>query len=161
MKNIVFIILVFVVAFACHKWAKRRRLYKSTGSRPSILDGAKCVLNEQNISTEQPVPLHGRVDQVFELSDGRWLPLDTKVRDRIAVYPSDIVQLSVYSIILKYQGHRVCPFGLLRFPVAGKDAIYLPVKLFSEEKIVKLYQRYIALQSGVMVGDCTCGKHDA
>ncbi|MFC1337329.1 MAG: hypothetical protein G8D89_20865 [gamma proteobacterium symbiont of Clathrolucina costata] len=125
----------------------------------SLLEGAVCFMNEQNIKTLTPVPLHGRVDQVFKLRDGRLLILDTKVRERVKAYPSDIVQLTVYAIILKYQGHNVCPFALLRFPLPDNKAAYLYVNLYPESKIIALYQRYQAIKNRYLKPRCTCHKH--
>jgi hypothetical protein len=159
MKFIIFFSLALVVACAFVLRLKGKQPTEGNSRIPNILNGAKCVLNEKSISTKWPVPLHGRVDQVFELEDGRWLPLDTKVRERVAVYPSDIVQLSVYALILKYKGHRVCPFGVLRFPIEDAEPIFVPVKLYSETRIVELYQQYISIQQGGTTANCTCGKH--
>lgn len=136
------------------------RLFRQPASNPvrsSFLDGAQCVLNEQEIRTTTPVPLHGKPDQVFKLRDGRYLLLDTKTRSQAKVFFSDIVQLSVYAVILKNNGFPVCPFAVVR--IASKKPRYLQVDLKPEHVVVKLYHKYHAIKSGSLTPSCTCGKH--
>ncbi|MCG7883722.1 MAG: hypothetical protein AB2669_07230 [Candidatus Thiodiazotropha endolucinida] len=159
MEIIFYIILVSIITFAYFSRSKRNQPAKTRTATPGILQGAKCVLNETNIHTSKPVALHGRVDQVFKLRDGTHLILDTKVRERIKVYPSDVVQLSVYGLILKYQGYKVCAIALLRFPTGNGKAIYQPVRLYPESKVISLYHRYISILSGSKTATCRCGKH--
>ncbi len=125
--------------------------------RFSFLKGAQCVLNEQEIRTITPVPLHGKPDQVFKLRDGRYLLLDTKTRSEAKVFLSDIVQLSAYAVILKNNGFPVCPFAVAR--IASKKPQYLQVDLLPEHVVVKLYHKYHAIKFGSLKPSCTCGKH--
>ena len=159
MKIVFYIILVSVIAFARRNRSKHNLLVKARTATPSILHGAKCVLNETNIYTTKPVPLHGRVDQVFLLRDGSYLILDTKDREKVKVYPSDVVQLSAYALILKYRGYKVCAFALLRFPTSNGKAIYRPVRLYPESRVIYLYHRYISILTGKQTVTCRCGKH--
>lgn len=122
-----------------------------------ILRGAVCVLNEQDINTTTPVPLHGKPDQVFRLRDGRYLLLDTKTRPHAKVYFSDIVQLSVYAVILKNKGLPVFPFAVVR--IAGKKTAYLKADFLPEHVVVRLYYKYLSIKSGQTKVACTCGKH--
>lgn len=87
------LISIFVIGFLIR--SKGSHHAKTLKAALGILHGATCVLNETNIHTSKPVALHGRVDQVFQLKNGIHLVIDTKVRERIKVYPSDVVQLSV------------------------------------------------------------------
>lgn len=122
-----------------------------------ILRGAVCVLNEQDINTTTPVPLHGKPDQVFRLRDGRYLLLDTKTRRHAKVYFSDIVQLSVYAVILKNKGLPVFPFAVVR--IAGKKPTYLRADFLPEHVVVRLYHKYLSIKAGQIKVACTCGKH--
>jgi len=150
-------ILALIFFIVRSKIQEPSKIRKPTGL--GMLSGAHCVMNETSIKTFTPVPLHGRVDQVFQLKDKRLLLMDTKARKKPRVYPSDVAQLSVYAIILKHQGHIVYPSAYLRFPTGNNKAIYVPVKLYSEKRIINLYHKYIAIKSGHHRVKCTCGKH--
>jgi len=158
MKIIMYLSLAIIIIFVYLR-TNNKQTAVSKIRLPNILNGASCFMNEVNIKTLLPVPLHGRVDQVFILKDGRLIILDTKVRDRIKVYPSDIVQLSVYAVILKYNGYNVCPTALLRFPQNDGRTIYQTIHLYKEEKVISLYHRYISIMTDKKLVVCRCGKH--
>lgn len=130
---------------------------------PEELRGARLFMNEEDIRAFEPVPLHGRVDQVFETRNGVLVPVDTKTRKYFRVYDSDIIQLSVYRLILeKMYGnrHTVSQHGYIRAVVLsehGKENIrYLRVRLLSEGEIVELWQQYKALKTGKRKRSCSC-----
>lgn len=128
------------------------------GTLEELLLSSELFLNETNIRITWPIALHGRVDQVFRLADGRLIVLDTKVRDRPRIFLSDLVQITVYAIILKYMGHPICPTGVIRI-VCRDHVTYQPVSLLPESQVIQLYQRYIAIASGSILPTCTCGRH--
>lgn len=156
-----YLILAIIIIIAYIYFTRKREPvdHHRPDALPDILARAECIMNEADIRTQLPVPLHGRVDQVFRLDDGRLLILDTKTRSRPNAYPSDIVQISVYALILKYRGHRVSSVALLRFPNVSGVPVYLPVRLYPEDKIIALYHRYIHLYYSDDLPPCTCGKH--
>jgi hypothetical protein len=132
---------------------------------PRKLRGASLFMNESDISTCTPMALHGRVDQVFKTKSNVLIPVDTKTRDSVRVYKSDIIQLSVYQLILKKiygTKFKISNEGYIRIVVEeGKKEIisYIPVKLISEKKIQNLYHRYKAIKDGAVKAKCTCKGH--
>lgn len=119
---------------------------------PAELRSASVVMSERDLSTTMPVPLHGRCDQIFD--NGRYLfVVDTKRRKKAAVYLRDVIQLSVYRVILEREsqtllGYRrpVSPVGYIRVTGYGTTT-YLPVKLLATTQVVALWNRYWELKS--------------
>lgn len=132
---------------------------------PRELRGATLFLNEQDISTTEPVALHGRVDQVFRTIKGVLVPVDTKTRDTTCIFKSDIIQLSVYRVILEARygsQYKVSRRGYVRVVIqSGEEECvrYMPVDLLSNRRVIGLWHRYKALKNGKTKGKCTCGGH--
>ena len=137
------------------KWIEKENL-------PYELIDAKLFMSEEPVATENPVPLHGKVDQVFELIDGSLLVTDTKSRARHTVYKSDVIQLSVYRTILSNKtNRRVNSYGYVRTVVTsgGEESVrYNKVDLHTDQEIVELWERYKNLKSGAIESRCKCGK---
>ena len=128
------------------------RLTKWREPLPTELRSASVVLSERDLSTTMPVPLHGRCDQVFD--NGRFLyVVDTKRRKKPAVYLRDVIQLSVYRVILERESQRligyhrsVSPTGYVRVTGYGTTS-YLQVKLLTTTQVVALWNRYWELKT--------------
>ncbi|MCB5162618.1 PD-(D/E)XK nuclease family protein [Marinomonas algarum] len=153
---------------------RRRRLEKEEEIRkwkikegmPFFLRGGRAFLNEAEISIKYPVPLHGRVDQVFETKSSGLNMLtivDTKTRKRFKTYQSDLIQLSVYRLILqeKYKGqYKVNDTGFVRIVVrAGTEeerVSYEPLDLLSDNEVIDLYYRHKDIKTGKREAKCTC-----
>lgn len=142
-------IVSLIVIFGAPKWS----------SLPHILDGAVCVLNERDIRCLHPIALHGKPDQLFRTKDGLYVLVDTKKRDQCRVFTCDQVQLSVYAFILRRQGHIIHPDGFIRIPFDDGRVAFLPVKLLSDETILKLHKQFLDIKSGRLLVNCTCGNH--
>lgn len=140
------------------KSRKKTRLNKFDHFLPLIFNGARCVMNEQNISTQHPIALHGRIDQLFKLANGHHIIVDTKNRGYNKVFPSDLVQLSVYAMILASKGYSMHPTAYLRI-TGTKHPIYAVVKLLKSEQVIKMSQHYWLIKDGHHRPVCTCGKH--
>lgn len=136
-----------------------KRFKAPTNSLQSLIEKSICILNESNIATTRPVPLHGRVDQVLRLENGLHVVLDTKVRKKFTVYFSDCVQMSVYQLILKHQGMPMAPFGFVRIPIDTHRAMYISINLLPEEEVVALFHQYKAIEAGLTQAPCSCGRH--
>lgn len=162
---IVFAFLIIAVILFYAFYAKSRKTPSSTPNEadriPVELQGAKCVMSEQNISVRKPTALHGRVDQVFEMKNGRWVVVDTKRRNYNRVFPSDIVQLTVYAVILANNGHPVVPYGYVRLVNQAGVATYKKVTLFTADTVVALRERYLALKYNKVSPRCSCGSHSS
>lgn len=163
MKLICYLSLAFAL-LALHKLlfsgTKRKAagLLHTPSTLAEVLSSAELFLNETKIRTTFPVPLHGRVDQVFRLTDGRLLILDTKVRDRERIFLSDQIQLTVYAIILKNMGYSVCSMGVIRLVCTGRTT-YKLIPYVPEIQVIHLYHRYLSIAQGLVNPTCTCGKH--
>jgi len=152
-ESIVWILVsAFLLGLVFFKKKKNRYL--------NMMTGAEVFLNEQSIHTLTPVPLHGKPDQVLQLRDGRLLIIDTKNRFHQKIYPSDITQLSVYRVILKNNGYRLCDFALIRFPSEkNTSAVFKQTRLLSEKEIINLYNRYHKIKRQEINPICRCHKH--
>lgn len=158
---------VFVVAFVVarvdiwrRKKAKARKLrqrdalaWREKESLPDALDDAVIFLNEEPLSTDTPVKLGGRVDQVFLAGDNLLIPVDTKLRQSKKAEESDVIQLSVYAVMLRQRygsQYRVSDIGYVRIVSereldGGETAQkihYVPVALKSEAEVVELWHRH-------------------
>lgn len=82
--------------------------------------------------------MHGRVDQVYQTKNGVLIPLDTKLRQVNHIYESDIIQLSVYRVILSHKYKApVAKYGYVRTVVETADGDrvrYIKTNLLSEKK---------------------------
>ncbi|WP_093256591.1 MULTISPECIES: PD-(D/E)XK nuclease family protein [unclassified Pseudomonas] len=118
---------------------------------PPPLRGGQVVLSERDIETDVPVPMHGRVDQVF-LAGGWLVVVDTKRRAAARVYLKDVIQLSVYAAILSRQSQTVLGSN---WPVASEGYVrlvtpqgvtYTAVRLLPSSVIISLWNRYWILK---------------
>lgn len=127
----------------------KRMIWLHEEDMPRVLQNSTIFLNEQEVSIESPIRLHGRVDQVYRTAGDMLIPVDTKTRDRFCVYRSDIIQLSVYGMILRYMNagrYKVSGTGYIRVVIVqnnGERIKYMPVKLLPDKDIIALYQRNI------------------
>lgn len=110
---------------------------------PLELKIGSVYMNEREISMIEPVRLHGRVDQVYRTPDGVLVPVDTKTRNRHRTYSSDILQLSIYAVILRHQESLpVANHGYIRsvvyFDDNEKSVRYHRVPLLTTRKVMSL-----------------------
>lgn len=129
---------------------------------PRELQTSTLVMNEQSVSVSKPVPLHGKIDQLFKTQNGYFILVDTKSREVDAVYSSDIIQLSVYRAILSQKyGSAVSMYAYVRI-VRGRfkpKITYRRVRLLGGEAIIHLWREHNDIREGLFKPDCTCGGH--
>ena len=167
--NIVLLLVSLIVApFLIAKvdlWRKKHLhevlSWWSEENMPNELRNATLFLCEEDVATTLPVPLHGRVDQVFLSKKKVLIPLDTKLRKDNRIFESDVIQLSVYRVILKNQFNlEVSDYGYVRTVVPqpdGKNKVrYIRTKLLNEKKVVSLYYKYQAIRQGLIKTSCSC-----
>lgn len=112
---------------------------------PKSLEDAEVVLSEQDIYTRYPVPMHGRVDQLYETVNG-FVLVDTKRSYQFReVTESDIIQLSVYRTILLNKGYAVSREAYIRNVTNGRRIRYISIELYSSKYVVDLYQKYMKI----------------
>lgn len=107
---------------------------------PRELASATLYMNEGYV---EGGGVHGRVDQVYQRSDGALVVTDTKTRAKHAVYESDVVQVSAYAMSLrKSQPLKVCKHGYIRTVIVdgqgGRCVQYDRIKLMTDARVQAL-----------------------
>lgn len=126
--------------------------WSTEDNMPVRLMLSTLYLSEAPLSTQSPIPLHGTPDQVFLSRRGQLLLVDTKVRGRHRVDQADIIQLSVYRVILAHtQGSRpVARFGYIRTVTPNAPSRhrvrYHKVRLLPERTVVSLHQAQVGVR---------------
>lgn len=105
----------------------------SDENMPVVLRRSTVVMNEHEISMSDPIKIKGRVDQVYRLPNGTLVLVDTKTRRTHRVFSSDIVQLSIYAMIMAYayrgRTSRIAYVRtVIRTPV-NRSVRYHPIRL--------------------------------
>lgn len=117
-----------------HRWLEDENM-------PLVLRNAVVVMNEQSISMTAPVQVSGRVDQVYQTPAGVLILVDTKTRRYHSVYTSDIVQLSLYAMILLHTGSSpVSRTGYVRTVVRDnvrRSVRYHSVRLIAKDLLIQ------------------------
>lgn len=141
---------------------------------PAVLANARLALSEVKLTTELPIPLVARVDQVY-VADGLAIPVDSKRRRVARTYPYDIVEVSVQAVVMRrarpqaLRGAQVAQFGFIRVVTSDTaQPTYLRIELLSEEQLVAIARRREAVLAGSQppVGPSstricsTCGHRD-
>lgn len=119
---------------------EQRRRFILKERMPKELQSARLALSESYISTDAPRKMHGALDQLYRLTEGVHVLVDTKTRHQQRVYRKDIVQLSVYSIILRRNGYKVADYGYVR-AVSPEGINYIKTPLLNDEETVWEYDR--------------------
>lgn len=148
--KLIFIIIVFTVPLivaGLHRFyialIQGTKLHWFHNERmPRVLRSAQLVLNESLVSTQQPFPLHGQVDQAFRTKRGQLVLVDTKTRREPVVHHDDITQLSLYAFILRTQGEkRLAPYGYIRTVTSShpdsKSVYYHKVPILSSRQVLR------------------------
>ena len=127
----------------------RREAWLRQENMPEILRTAKLVASERFYRCEKPVALSGRPDQVYRLSNGTLVVVDTKRRQRSQVYDADVAQLSIYRVLLSaqkaFQRQPFAEYGYVRL-VTPEGVQYQRVDLWDTAQVVDLHRRYWALR---------------
>lgn len=123
-----------------------RRSVRS-GAVPQELAGARLFMSETEIACDLPVPLRGRVDQVYRDDGGELWIVDAKSRDR--VFQKDVLQMSVYRTILRAKGYSVAKRAFVRSVSSGDDR-FIPVDLWGDKAVIAAHARFDAIIGGVV-----------
>ncbi len=145
---------LLLVIFLIRKIKHRRWINKE--NLPREIWSASLWGSEKSIHCTRPIKLHGKVDQVYQKKDGTLIVTDAKFRAIDRIYKSDIVQLSVYRVILRNSGfmarlfpRKVAKYGYIRLQVSNKIS-YKRVKLLTEKDIVLLADSYYRVTNGIV-----------
>lgn len=129
--------------------------YEATerAAMPAEIATARLVLSERRLSTNRPIPLVARVDQVF-LVDGRLVPVETKTRFLREVFLYDRIELAVQAVVLTYarpaelRAYPVADYGYVRLVRPDGTVVYRRTDLPGEQQVVALAQRRLHLEQG-------------
>lgn len=105
---------------------------------------------EKPFSIRFPFPLRGTPDLVRREADGTLTIHDLKIRPTPRAFPSDVLQLSLYRLLVaRATGRKVNPVGYVRSRSGGPETEKLiPVALLEEDELVRIRHRYDAIESG-------------
>jgi CRISPR-associated exonuclease Cas4 len=130
---------------------KREGLWTGDGEwLPRELKFAHLVASEKQFITNRPIALGAVVDRVYEKPNKQLVLVELKTRDREQTYASDVMELSAQRMAVRGQTNRdVADIGyvvVINQATGSKKA--LPVKLVSDEEVVRLAARREAITTG-------------
>lgn len=129
----------------------KRAAWLQREAMPQELQTARLIASEKHFRCEHPVALSGTPDQVYQLADGCVVLVDTKRRQRPAVYDADIAQLSIYRVLLAHQKrfglHPFADWGYIRL-ASPSGVTYKRVQLWTTDQVIDLHRRYWQLREG-------------
>ena len=137
--------LILAVVIILYWWLRLRRKPKLS---PYML--------EQFLKINDPIPLCGKPDVVWETRDGTLIVGDYKSRENQQVYESEVIQLSVYKLLVeRTQKRPVADYGFIHF----KNRNMKKVSLMKEKEIIALYHRYWNVIGGEVVACAANSKN--
>lgn len=143
---LVMLLILALVGIDALRRGKRRRFILRE-KMPTELIEAQLVHSEHYIRTFKPRKMHGALDQLYRLVTGFHVLVDTKTRDKHRIYRKDIVQLSIYRVILEKMGYKMERYAYFRV-VTPNGVEYMQADLLTEETVVLEYDRTQALING-------------
>lgn len=109
-------------------------------------------LTDHYMKINEPIPICGTPDVIWIDQAGVLIVGDYKSRQSCKVQQSDIIQLSVYRVLLEHTQRRsVSNEGFVHF----KNGRWIRVKLLDERAIIALYQKYQNILDGKGNARCT------
>lgn len=120
---------------------------------PAEIASARLVLSERRLSTNRPIPLVARVDQVF-LVHGQLVPVETKTRFLREVYDYDRIELGVQAVVLRHanvvglRDYPVADYGFVRLVRPDGTVAYRRTSFPDEQQVIALARRRLALEQG-------------
>ena len=143
---LVILLILSLYGIGAQRREKRRRFILKE-KMPRELSEARLIHSEHYIRTLLPRKMHGTLDQLYRLASGLHVLVDSKTRDKHQVYKKDIVQISIYKVILSRNGMNVADYAYFRV-VTPAGVEYIKQNLLTEEEVIKEYDRTEALIDG-------------
>ncbi|MCB2425743.1 hypothetical protein [Methylophaga pinxianii] len=126
---------------------EKRRKFILKERMPAELSEGQLIRSEHYIRTEVPRKMHGTLDQLYRVLSGLHVLVDSKTRDKHQVFMKDIVQVSVYRVILIRTGVRMADYAYFR--VVTPDGIeYHKRTLLDEAQVIDEFDRTQTLING-------------
>lgn len=147
---IVVLIVLSVLVLIGHTYERRerKRRWIIKERLPEEIKNARLIGSEQYISTDVPRKMHGTYDQLFINTIGKRFLTDTKTREYPTVYWKDVVQISVYNVILRRKGFQMADYCYFRIVTTDGVVHYVKTQLLTEEEVVREYDITQALING-------------
>lgn len=126
---------------------EKRRKFILKERMPAELSEGQLIRSEHYIRTEVPRKMHGTLDQLYRVLSGLHVLVDSKTRDKHQVFMKDIVQVSVYRVILSRIGLKMADYAYFR--VVTPDGIeYHKRTLLDEAQVIDEFDRTQTLING-------------
>lgn len=123
---------------------------------PPEIGGGVLVLSEETVRTRHPAKIVAKPDQVYLTPDGLLVPVENKTRKISRVYDYDRAELAVQAFALRHgrtgrlKRYPVANHGYVAIRIDGRPPAYHRVELLSDEAIVSMRQRRLALEQGIV-----------
>jgi CRISPR-associated exonuclease Cas4 len=145
--------LAILACLAFAGWVVRayRAIMREEKWLPKELSGAKLVYSEQLFSGPAEMPIVARVDRVY-LRDGLLHLVELKTRRRIAVYETDVIELSAQRVAVQASTGidvGLSAFVVIEHPDTGRRHVRV-VALLTEDRVAALLERRRAIIAGVL-----------
>lgn len=145
-------VVAYLVVYQGKQHAGNTYETQERSSMPHDLARGKLLLSEYTLRIEHPAALVAKVDQVFIGDAGQLILMETKTRNRAVVYSPDIIELSVQAMCIRHstdakvKGLRLATHAYVRIKTLRHKPTFIRVDLLSDQQVVNLYHRYLALQ---------------
>lgn len=128
---------------------------KERAYMPPEVAGGRLVLSEETIRAKRVAKIVAKPDQVYLSTNDALVLVENKTRERNVVYDSDRVELSVQAFALRHgrgetlKRYSVADYGYVAVRVGNRPPVFHRVVLLTDEAIVSLRQRRLALVAGL------------
>lgn len=120
---------------------------------PAMLEKARTWAKEREFRIGGRRPMHGVLDEAFELPDGTIVISETKSRRFKTIYKSDVLQVSAQRVLVEnHQRRTVSSEGFVRL-LTPQGNEFRPIKLMTADEVAQAYDLYRQLSRGAIVGD--------
>lgn len=104
---------------------------------------SRPLWREKRFAVSAPFPFFGIPDLVWQEKDGSLTIHDLKTRGSHRVFKSDILQLSLYKLLVeRATGRRVNPWGIVRVRTGDGREKLMRVALMPENELTAVYADY-------------------
>lgn len=137
--SILWVLLIWVAFWLVAVWNRQ-----TTDWRPRELKQGELMMIEQDLRTRYPYPVIGRPDQVYRLTNGLHVPVESKNRNHFTIHETDVAQLSLQAWLLRRNGLPTTSRGYLVINNrrTGKRRV-LAVSLLNDAACERLIRRYL------------------
>ena len=121
---------------------------------PPEIGGGTLVLSEETVRVRHPAKIVAKPDQVYLTTDRLLVPVENKTRKVARVYDADKAELAVQAFALRHgrtgrlKRYAVANYGYVAIRIEGRPPSYHRVELLTDEAIVSMRHRRIALEQG-------------